>query len=478
MDSHNAISTFSLPQAQPVRAHLIGIGGAGMKALAGVLQQRGWLVSGSDMRADAALELLPLKIPVAIGHAAENLPRGSTLVVYSSAIAECNPERQHARDLGIPERSYPQMLAELASGTRLLAVAGTHGKSTVTAMAGEILTRARMNPTVIYGASPIDGQASGQLTSSGQSKLTLVEACEYRENFLLLRPETIALLNIEPDHFDYYCSPSQLHGAFAKFVDRTPADGFVIASTQCKTALNVALSSGRRVVTFGLLCDADWQAAHLEQTRGRYRFDLVHRGQRLARVRLSVAGMHNVLNALAAAALTRRCDATIDQIAHGLSAFRGLKRRLQARWTLSGVTWVDDYAHHPSEVRGSLAALREMFAGRRIVCVFQPHQASRLACLLDEFAHSLHNADCVAVADVVRAREGVAQPGEPTAADLAAKLRKMGVHTLDEHRPENIANRLADELEPGDVLVTMGAGDLDKYFHNFHQRLRRDHAPA
>jgi UDP-N-acetylmuramate--alanine ligase len=308
--------------------------------------------------------------------------------------------------------------------------------------------------------------------------LSLVEACEYRENFLKLKPAVAALLNVEPDHFDYYRSREALHSAFAKFVDGVPADGIVLASTACRTAMGIAIASGRRVVTFGVSADADWQAANLEQTRGRYRFDLMSGGKRQTRVMLSVAGRHNVLNALAAAALARQGGAPVEQIGRGLNAFRGLKRRMQARWTLGGVTWVDDYAHHPTEVAASLAALREMFPGRRLVCVFQPHQASRLGALLDEFAASLHNADRVAVAEVVRAREGLPKSGEPTAGDLAAAVWKMGVDTMDEHRPEIIADQLADDLEPGDVLVTMGAGDLDKYFHNFHQRFRRDRAAA
>jgi UDP-N-acetylmuramate--alanine ligase len=195
-------------------------------------------------------------------------------------------------------------------------------------------------------------------------------------------------------------------------------------------------------------------------------------------VTLAVPGRHNVLNALAAAALARHCGASSEDIALGLAGFRGLKRRMEVHQRWAGVPWIDDYAHHPSETKATLATVRQMFPRRRIWCVFQPHQASRLTALLDETVASLHNADRIAVAEVYRAREGSAKFGEVTASDLANLLEATGSEVLDEHDPSAIAQRLGSELQPGDVLVTMGAGDIGKVFYEFHERLRRNCAVA
>jgi UDP-N-acetylmuramate--alanine ligase len=497
---------------KPFSAHLVGIGGSGMRALAAVLVERGWKITGSDLQPNAAEGLIARGVRVCTGHASGHVPADAELLIYSDAVPVENPERQQAQQRGIPIRSYAQMLGELASQSQaaegqLLAVAGTHGKSTVTAMAAEMLIRAGLDPTVVCGAAPISGnvvqrKSKGQLNPSGlcsatagighdtarrldetggrhgEGKFMLVEACEYRENFLQLRPNLAVLLNIEADHFDYYHSTEQLQNAFSRFVGQTPDDGLIIASQECSVANKIATGSGRQVVTFGFSRAADWRATNLEHRLGRYRFDVVRHGQKLCHVTLAVTGRHNVLNALAAAALARHCGVSAQHISQGLAAFCGLERRLEVRSRWGGVPWIDDYAHHPTEVKAALATVRQMFPRRRIWCVFQPHQASRLAALLDELATSLHNADRIAVAEVFRAREGQAQPGEATAADLAILLAAGGNEVLDEHHPSAIARRLCNELQPGDVLVTMGAGDLGKIFHEFHERLRRNCAVA
>jgi UDP-N-acetylmuramate--alanine ligase len=365
--------------------------------------------------------------------------------------------------------------------TRTLAVAGTHGKSTVTAMAAEILIRAGLDPTVICGASPIARHEDGIAETGGRSgagDFALIEACEYRENFLHLAPEAAAILNIEPDHFDYYRSTEQLTEAFEKFASRVSPAGLLIVGKDSSRAASIAKASDRNLTTFGLAADADWRATNLQQNRGRYRFELVRQGRLLTTVTLAVPGRHNVLNALAAAALARHCGVSGQQIAQGLTFFAGLKRRLEIRGRWHGVPWVDDYAHHPTEIQAALGAVRQMFPRRRIFCVFQPHQASRLTILLDELAASLQNADKLAVTKVFRAREGAPRPGEATAVDLAATVRAGGIDVLDEHSPLAIARRVAQQLQPGDILVTLGAGDLGKIFHEFRERVGRDRAVA
>ncbi|HTQ38274.1 MAG TPA: Mur ligase family protein [Pirellulales bacterium] len=503
-------------------AHLVGIGGSGMRALATVLAERGWKISGSDLQPDAAAGLMERGVRVLVGHASSNVPADAELLIYSDAVPADNPERLLARQRDIPERSYAQMLGTVAAefqlgGGQVMAVAGTHGKSTVTAMTAEILIRAGLDPTVVCGAAALNGGVQEEASPSigrsnslpginvthpgasgihsggncnaaqnigetggrhGDGKLMLVEACEYRENFLHLRPNVAALLNVEPDHFDYYRTPAQLHEAILQFVRQIVDDGWIMASHECGVAQKIAAAAGRRAATFGFSRAADWRATNLEHRLGRYRFDLVRHDKKLAHVTLGVTGRHHVLNAVAAAGMARHCGVSAQQIAQGLAAFRGLKRRLEVRGRWGGVPWVDDYAHHPTEVKAALATVRQMFPRRRVWCVFQPHQASRLAALLDETAASLHNADRIAVADVYRARESAGGEGEATAADVADLLTAGGNEVLDEHHPVAIAERLSNELQPGDVLLTMGAGDLGKIFDEFQKRVRRNCAVA
>jgi UDP-N-acetylmuramate--alanine ligase len=466
--------------------HFVGIGGSGMRAVASILTERGWEISGSDMQSATLSELAPLNADIKLGHEPFQLPRHAQMLVYSDAIPAENSERAYAEHLGIPTLNYSQLLGELTRQERTIAVAGTHGKSTVTAMTAEILLRAGLDPTVVCGAeakdqvdSVVSNSAVGRFGGrAGKGSIAVVEACEYRENFLHLSPRVAVVLNVEPDHFDYYSTRPQLTEAFEKFIARTPADGLVVASADCSVAKSLAAATDRHVATFGSSHDADWSAANLEHSRGRYRFDLIRRGKKLARVALSVPGKHNVMNALAAATVARHEGVSAQHIVQGLAAFRGLKRRLDARCTLGGITWIDDYAHHPTEVAATLATLRQMFPRRRVCCVFQPHQASRLTALLDEFARNLHNADRIAVAEVFRAREGAPQLGDATAADLADRLRADGLDVLEEHDAAAIVERLGDELQSGDVIATLGAGDLGKYFHEFHERLRRNCAAA
>lgn len=455
-------------------AHLVGIAGAGMKALASVLLARGWRVSGSDVNSAASPRLRGLGAVVYSGHAATNVPRDCRLLIYSDAVPPDNVERIRASALRIAATSYTQMLARLSrEAVATLAVAGTHGKSTTVAMAGAALIHAGLDPTIVCGATPL-GEATGG--RAGGNNLFLVEACEYRANFLQLSPQIAVALGIEPDHFDFYKSRGQLIDAFEQFAARVAADGLLILNRDYPAARRLEKRANCRVATFGLRPGADWTAARRQIRRGRYRFVICHRGQPITQVALRVPGRHNVLNALAAAALASSGGAPAAAIGEALSAFRGLKRRLEVVGRRGGVTWIDDYAHHPTEVRASLGAVRRMYPGRRVCCVFQPHQASRTAALLDEFAESLHNCDKLAVAEIFRAREPTVRPGEVTAADLAAAVAARGNDVLDEHRPQRIAARLARELRPGDALITMGAGDIGKIGQTLYQRLRKDRA--
>ncbi|HEY2148942.1 MAG TPA: UDP-N-acetylmuramate--L-alanine ligase [Pirellulales bacterium] len=473
MDDDRAIAAHSALRGKPQRAHLIGIAGSGMRSLATVLLARGWRISGSDANPSAADHLLSLGARVIKGHSARNVPNDSDWIIHSDAVPPENVERRRAAELRLRSASYTEMLAELSREATTLAVAGTHGKSTTTAMAGAAIVRSGLDPTMIGGGVPIGCWTGGR---SGAGRHFLVEACEYRANFLLLRPQIAVVLGIEQDHFDYYSSKAQLIDAFCRFAARVPLDGLLIVNRDCAAARELVRSVSCRVATFGLRRGADWTAERLQTRRGRYRFWLAEHGRPLVEVVLRKPGKHNVTNALAAAALSIAAGADAESVADALSSFRGLKRRLEVKGTRGGIAWIDDYAHHPTEIRAALSTVRAMYPGRRLWCLFQPHQVSRTAALLDELAESLHNADKIALAEIFRAREPIARSGEVTAADLAARTAGLGGDVLEEHDTDRLIAGVANELCPGDVLITMGAGDIGKIGHAIFQRLRKDRA--
>jgi UDP-N-acetylmuramate--alanine ligase len=451
------------------RAHLIGIAGAGMQSLAEVMLGQGWRITGSDLAPQNASWLSVAGVTTFAGHRAEHVPKGADLVVYSDAIGPENVERRRAAEIGVRQLSYPAMLGELMARRTGLAIAGTHGKSTTTALAGNILKEAKLAPTVIAGAAPIGCNSGG---CYGRGPHVLVEACEYRSNFLHMAPRIAVLLGIEHDHFDCFATFSEVEQAYAGFARRISSDGLILANAGCPTTMRVAKKSGRRVVTFGFGGAADWRAAGLRGFRGRYSFQLTRRGHREAEVKLEIPGVHNVLNALAAAALAGELGVERLAIERGLTQFRGLRRRLETVGSWREIVLIDDYAHHPTEIAAGLKAVRERFPGRRVWCIFQPHQASRTRALLDEFAASLHNADRVAVAEIYRAREAPGENVEITAAHLAERVVAHGRQALNVHGVEEIVARVYAELAPGDVLITMGAGDIRKVSDAFVERLR------
>jgi UDP-N-acetylmuramate--alanine ligase len=450
----------ALDLRQPQRAHLIGVAGSGMRALAEVLAGWGWQLSGSDSNAVAVRDLAAKNIRVFEGHAAEHLPPETQLVIYSDAVPAENPELCRAAELGVPAVSYFQLLGRLSADCHTVAIAGTHGKSSTTAMAAHILVAAGRDPTVFCGATPLGATSGGR---AGHSGLMLVEACEYRANFRYLRPQHAAILGIEPDHFDCYDSLEQIEHAFRQFAASVPPEGLLLVRHDCVSTRRATAGLGCRIESFGLCPEADWSAHRLCDERGQFRFEIHYHGRPMCHLRLRTPGRHNVLNALAAAALAWHNHATADQIASGLGGFAGLHRRLEVLGTWRGVTLLDDYAHHPTEVTATLDTIRRMFPHRRVWCVFQPHQASRTARLLDELAASLQNADRVLVAEIFRAREGSPRPGEITAANLARQAGALGVEVLPGHTAKEIVGTLETRLAPGDVLVTLGAGDVEQF---------------
>jgi UDP-N-acetylmuramate--alanine ligase len=456
---------------------MIGVAGAGMQALAAVLARQGWRLTGSDRTPDSATSLARLGVKLSAGHDARNIDPDLRLVIHSDAVGPENVERRHAARLGLAEMSYPQAVAALMTQKRGLAVAGTHGKSTTTAMIGQTLTGAGFDPTVICGATPIAPERAAHEISvsrgAGPSggEWFIAEACEYRANFLRFTPEIAVVLGIEPDHFDYYRSFDELKSAFAQFIEGAfVRGGLVIANADCPTTrrqINVARQSpswrNAQCETFGFSSDAVWRPARVRHIRGRYRFEIRRASKSICEVSLRAPGRHLVTDALAAAAACHAAGATPEQIGHGLSQFAGLQRRLEHLDAAGPAIRLDDYAHHPTEIRATLSAVRMMYPGKRISCIFQPHQVSRTLALLDEFAASLQNADSVAVSEVFAARETVDDARrEDVARQLAHRVGSLGVATHASCRLEEIFAHMVTAARPGDVIVTLGAGDIRK----------------
>ncbi len=331
------------------------------------------------------------------GHAVRDVPEDAQAVIHSAAVGANNPELRQAREHGLPVFSYPEAFGQLTRDSLGLVIAGTHGKSTTTAMLAQILIDSGVDPTVVLGAKPIGWKSGGRAGAGG---VTLVEGCEYRESFLQLWPRAAALLNVEPDHFDCFPRIEQALAAYGRFVRRVPPDGCLLANADCRGVRRVVAAAGRPFVTFGLGAGCQWRAQGLRSVAGRFRFSVFYRRRKFAEVCLSQPGLHQVYNALAAAAMAGALGLAGRQVGQSLAGFAGVKRRLEVVGTFGGVTVVDDYAHHPTEVSASLAALRAMFPNRRLGLLFQPHQALRTSRLLDGFASSLQNADSVVIADV------------------------------------------------------------------------------
>ena len=430
------------------RVHFIGIGGAGMSAIAKVLLERGVTISGSDLKRSRASTMLEaMGAMVHIGHEG-SLVEGSDIVVRSSAIPDRNPEIQRAVELDIPILARGDALASLLRGRRSIVVAGTHGKTTTTSMVVSVLRHAGLDPTYLVGAGLND---VGTNARSGKGDLVVAESDESDGSFLLLDPFVAVITNIELDHVDYWGDIASLRRGFATFVGNVQSGGSVVVPASERDL------GGPGAMTFG--DDGDVIAGPVEVTGPVARFSLTIR-EETAEVRLRIPGAHNVLNALAAAAACSSVGLGVAEIAAGLGSFAGVERRFQIRGEASGVTVIDDYAHHPSEIRATLSAARSG-GWDRVVALFQPHRFTRTAALAKEFGDSFGAADRVVITDVYGAGE---QPvpgvtGKLIADSVCEHLPGRSVAYIP-HRGE-LLSYLSKSCRSGDALLTLGAGDVN-----------------
>ena len=462
-----------LPRTSGV--HFVGIGGVGLSAIARVLVEKGYRVSGSDLHLSPLAEALRMRgATVYEGHDAKNVG-GAGVVVVSSAVPEDNPEVVAARKAGIPVVKRDWILGRMMEGQYGIAVAGTHGKTTTSAMIACLLEKAGLGPTFIVG-----GVIAGLGTNAraGRGRYFVVEADEYDRCFLGLHPRVAVVTTVEMDHPDCYRDLDDVAAAFARYLRLVPSDGLIVAGGDSPVVRRLLdkLSVGRggpNVVTYGLGRGNLWRAIHLEPGRwGGLSYDVEAEGKPVGRFALSIPGSHNVANALAAMVVVNSLGVGLDVVRDGLREFRGARRRFEHKGRVGDRIVVDDYAHHPTEIRATLEAARQMYSVEPIWAVFQPHTYSRTLALMNEFASSLAEADHVIVTDIYAAREH----------DTLGVSAKQLVDLMKDHPDARYIGSLDEatdflirRMEPNALLITMGAGDGYRIGEGVLARLGESH---
>jgi UDP-N-acetylmuramate--alanine ligase len=445
-----------------------------MKALSELLQDRGWRLSGSDAAAPA-----PDSRPVARvtsssdtladrrilrihnGHSADHVPASADVVIHSPAISEANPERESARNRGVPEVSYVEMIGELMQDQTGICIAGTHGKTTTTALVATIMREAGLDPSAVVGGEVIQYERSGW---SGRGDCFVAEACEYRRHFLKFRPHIAAILNIESDHFDCFDSYRDVCNAFREFAATVPPKGVIVVNADNAAALESIKDCRCRVETFSVLNEAHWTINDVEPIGLQSRFRIAYRGRDFGSFTLPLPGEHNVENALAAIAMCHAAGVSANTIGTVLPRFRGVRRRFEILGSARGTTLIDDYAHHPTAVQATLAAARQSFGHRRLVAAFQPHQVLRTQRLMKEFAASFRPADQVYLVPIFAAREE-SENGDTTLRELGDRIAQKGVDVEVLTSLDQLQTTVEDSARPEDVWITMGAGDIYRVAH-------------
>ena len=441
----------------PLAVHFIGIGGISMSGLAEILLEEGFHISGSDAKESALTDALEKKgARIYYGQRASNISDSTDVVVYTAAIHPDNPEFARAKELGIPMLTRAELLGQIMRNYDTpIAVAGTHGKTTTTSMLSHILLKGDCDPTIsVGGILP----AIGGNIRVGQSETFLTEACEYTNSFLSFFPKISIILNMDADHLDFFKDIDDIRRSFRRFAELLPADGTLIINADTPEYQSITEGLSCQVITYGLENNADYTASDITYDEfGHASFNVRYKGSDLGRCSLKVPGSHNVSNALSAVAAGRLLNLSWEVIAEGLLSFTGTDRRFQYKGTVGGVTIIDDYAHHPTEIEATLKAAAN-YPHRKVWCVFQPHTYTRTKALLPEFAQALTLADHVVLADIYAAREtdtlGISSE------DLADRIRELG--TPCEYFPtfDEIENFLLKNCTQGDLLITMGAGDI------------------
>jgi UDP-N-acetylmuramate--alanine ligase len=453
--------------------HFVGIGGIGMSGIAEILIDQGFHVTGSDRAASDNTERLEgLGATVYIGHDPGNIGDNVDVVVYTSAAAPDNPELVEAHRRTIPVIRRAEMLAEVMRLKYGIGIAGTHGKTTTTSMVSLVLIEGGVDPTVIVGGR-LHGLA-GSNARLGKGDFIVVEADEFDRSFLSITPTIAVLTTLETDHLDCYRDLEDIKGAFIQFAQKVPFYGFVVLCLDEPALQEIMPKIKKKIITYGLNGQADLQAVDIVHRQNRSRFLVVRNGTDLGEVELQIPGKHNIQNALAAITVGLELGIPFAQVKAGIEKFTGVFRRWEVKAELDGVTVIDDYAHHPTEIRATLGGAKSGWR-RRVVCVFQPHLYSRTRDFYEEFGRAFFNADVLVLTDVYPARE---EPIQGVSGELIANAAKQFGHKNVQYVPDkkNVPAHLDAVVQPGDIVITMGAGDIWRFGEEFI-RLRKGRKP-
>ncbi len=439
------------------RVHFIGIGGTGMSGIAEVMKNLGYEVTGSDIKRSYTTERLEkLGCKIFYGHKRENV-QGANVVVYSSAIKGDNVEMIEAYRLGIPVIPRAEMLAELMRFREGILVAGSHGKTTTTSLISSVLSAGGLDPTSVIGGRFENIGTGGKL---GSGEFFVAEADESDGSFLRLQPTIAVVTNIDPEHLDYYGSFENLIRSFRSFVEKVPFYGLSIICGDHPVTSSLTSMLSRRYWTYGLEERNTVSGRIVESSPGLMKMDVLFHGRHLGRVELPLWGRHNAVNALAAISVGLEVGVAFNDIKEGLSSFKGVKRRFEIKGKVKGIIFVDDYGHHPEEIKATLSAAREFWEGR-IAVVFQPHRFTRTKLLFEELASSFHKADRIYLMEIYPAGE-TPIPGV-SSHSLHNRMREIyGEKTFYSPHWDEIKKKITEGLKPGDMLLTLGAGDVWK----------------
>lgn len=440
--------------------HFVGIGGIGMCGLAELLHSQGYRISGSDLRAGRDFRrLTQLGIDTSIGHDSRNLSEAQVVVV-SSAVPHDNPELLEARARKIPIIRRAEMLAEIMRRGEGIAVAGSHGKTTTTSLIVHVLASAGLDPTAVVGGRLMGTEQSPSGVRLGRTELFIAEADESDGSFLSLMPVIAVITNIDHEHMDHYGDFGALQDAFVDFANRIPFWGTAVVCIEHPGVQAVMPRLRRRLTTYGFSSQADWVASDIQSDGNGTRFQVQHEGQLKGEVALPLPGRHNVLNALACLAVASEFDVDFARAAPALAHFGGVQRRFERLGQAAGIDVVDDYAHHPAELRATLAAARSVHPGR-IVAIFQPHRYSRTRDCLNEFATAFNDSDLLLITEIYAAgEEPIAGVNGRALADAISAYGHRAVRFVPQF--EDLAPALAKELDAGDLVLTLGAGNVEE----------------
>lgn len=444
--------------------YFIGIGGISMSGLAEILASRGHQVSGTDVKETAVTKhLQSLGIHINFEHRAENITDDITLVVYTAAIHDDNPELRAAHEKGIRIMDRAHLLGQIMDEYHdSVAVSGTHGKTTTTSMVSEILLAAEKDPTITVGGIL---PTIGSNLRIGNSPYFVAEACEYFDSFLQFNPFIAIILNVESDHLDYFKTLENIRRSFHAFAQRVPDKGLLVISEKIDHVEELTDGLTCHVETFGLSEKANWRAENIvHEADGRNSFDVYHNGAFFTTIHLHIPGEHNITNALAAIGASAFLGAAPEDCVKGLHHYTGTERRFQLKGKKDGITVIDDYAHHPTEIKAALAAAQNV-QHNTTWCVFQPHTFSRTRFLFDEFGEAFGDADEIIIADIFAARE--TDDGTVSAAQLADRIAQTGKSARYVGDFAAIEAYLHEHCKSGDLLMTVGAGDVYKIGENF-----------